>query len=176
MKKLQILALAMLFAMTGIDTIQATKGCESKTQDNCHGGCEWRKNKCRSKAKKVKTSKSSSKSNAIINNDDSTSSPIMGGNPSTYAPQVFEPADQFNGDGLVGNYFSNSQTATIHDPSGINPTNYTFSNVQAISQAIRAQGTLIGTFSNPNWQPSTTPLAGGQGQTVRLYGNLISNN
>ncbi|MBP6870245.1 hypothetical protein KBC04_05155 [Candidatus Babeliales bacterium] len=54
---------------------------------------------------------------------------LMGSNPATYAPRTFDPAKQFNGDGLIGNYFSATQVATIHDPSGKNSQQYTFTDV-----------------------------------------------
>ena len=54
----------------------------------------------------------------------------MGSNPATWAPVTFQPSEQFAGNGLVGNYFSSTQIATIHDPSEQNTESYTFKNVQ----------------------------------------------
>ncbi len=72
----------------------------------------------------------------------------IGSNPGTYAPVAFQPAEQFAGQGLVGNYFSSNQVATIHDPSGVNPTSYTFKNVQTGGIAVPTGLTLIGSYTS----------------------------
>lgn len=55
---------------------------------------------------------------------------LIGGNSTTFAPRTFEPSSDFSGDGLVGNYFSSAQVATIHDPSGQNSKSYKFEEVE----------------------------------------------
>jgi len=54
----------------------------------------------------------------------------IGSSPTTYAPRTFEPAENFQDNNLIGNYFEATQTATIHDPSGQNQQQYSFKNVQ----------------------------------------------
>lgn len=97
---------------------------------------------------------------------------MVGTSSNTHAPQSFTPAEQFNGPGLVGNYFSGNKIATIHDPSGENDQSYTFENVMAISQSIRPQGVLIGSFKTPGWKPSRISCSGCKGPVTRLYGTL----
>jgi hypothetical protein len=184
MKKLQILALARLFACAGTNFVQAKVACIK--------GFEWRHGKCR---KKVKAKASSSDSTTSDSSNTAPTPPItstppaqpilatpptqpviLGGNSNTYAPQTFQPDAQFAGQGLVGNYFSSSQTATIHAPSGINSVNYSFENVQSFSGNIIPMGlTYIGSFKTPNWVQPTVYCSGCPNGTNKLYGNLLQN-
>ena len=109
-----------------------------------------------------------------IDSDSSDDSqPIMGGSSSTYAPQAFTPAAPYNAAGLVGNYFSGNSIATIYDPSGQTDESYTFTDIQAISQSIRAQGVLIGTMPTPGFVQSAASCSGCKTATTRLYGTLV---
>lgn len=214
MRKLQILAIALLFAITGINFTLEAKCPNNKhfaTRTTCKKGlcrttskCEWNKGYPKKATIKTSGTDSDTLSDTVLDNaidDDNASdtttnnnshivhfiaqsdipvnsqipSPeqvMVGTNSNTYAPQSFTPSETFDGAGLVGNYFSGSKIATIHDPSGENSQNYTFENVMAISQTIRPQGVLIGSFKTPGWQPSKFSCSGCKGPTTRLYGTL----
>jgi hypothetical protein len=96
----------------------------------------------------------------------------MGSNPATYAPMLFQPADQFAGNGLIGNYFASSHVATIHDPSGNNHQSYTFKNIQEGGIEQPEDAILIGSFmSKPRCSSNICSHAI---VLVNLYGTLQS--
>lgn len=51
MKKLHLLVLAMLIAITGTEFVEAKnkKSCMGRVKSDCKGICEWRNKKCRHK-------------------------------------------------------------------------------------------------------------------------------
>ena len=104
------------------------------------------------------------------------SQPAPGSNPGTYAPQTFSPAPQFAGTGLVGNYFSSSQTATIHDPTGQNTTSYTFSNVVPQQLGVMyAQGVVqIGSFTQSGPCSQDGKVCSNVVSVINLMGQLTS--
>lgn len=103
---------------------------------------------------------------------------LMGGNPKTFGPRTFEPSSKFSGDGLIGNYFSATQVATIHDPSGKNKKSYNFNEVEEYSSyAINTQAPegleFIGSFMSspkcPAGQMCTMAM-----KEISLYGKQAS--
>lgn len=66
----------------------------------------------------------------------------------TWAPKTFTPSAEFSGDGLIGNYFVHSKTATIHDPKRNNTQTYTFENVQQSQSADVEHIPLIGSYTD----------------------------
>jgi len=98
----------------------------------------------------------------------------LGSNPATYAPIVFHPAEQFYSDGLVGNYFSSTHVATIHDPTGKNKTSFSFESVQEGGIKKPDEFELIGSFdSKPNCSES---ICSHVIRVVNLYGKKMNNN
>ena len=150
--------MAMVFALLGTGFVNAKVYKDSKA-DCKKNGHEWRNGKCRDKMKNK---------NAVNGKQ-----PIMGGSSTTYAPQVFTPEAPYNAPGLVGNYFSGTNIATIYDPSGQTDESYTFTDIQAISQSIRASGVLIGTMPTPGFVQSAASCSGCKSATTRLYGTLV---
>lgn len=96
----------------------------------------------------------------------------MGQNPTTYAPIRFQPAQQFHGDNLIGNYFNSTNVVTIHDPSGKNSQSYTFKNVQQ-GGIITPEGlVLIGSYtSSPHCNGNICSHAF---MNINLYGEQIN--
>lgn len=73
----------------------------------------------------------------------------FGGN-STIAPKTFTPSDSFlhENPNYAGNYFSNTASATIHDPNLMSENGYSFTNVEK-STALNIDGKVqIGYLSN----------------------------
>jgi len=104
---------------------------------------------------------------SMVGTDSSTYTPRSAIGASSVAPVVFIPAEQFSGNGLVGNYFVRSASATIHDPSSINPVNYTFYNVTEDTSTQAPEGfVLIGSYYQ-----ATDPNTFSQIQT-NLFGQL----
>ena len=102
--------------------------------------------------------------------------PAAGSNRGTYGPQTFTPSGPYAGPGLVGNYFSSSKVATIHDPTQANPTSYTFDHIQSISTGGRAwpNGLAhIGSFPTPNFVKSNITCSMCPTGTTQLFGNLV---
>ncbi len=98
--------------------------------------------------------------------------PIMGRSSATWAPRTFQPLGQFADDGLVGNYFSSSQTATIHDPSGQNKQAYTFNNVQPDETQTPEGLVKIGSWLE---SPKCDGICPTVMKKVNLYGQLVEN-
>lgn len=105
---------------------------------------------------------------------------LIGKNPATNAPQTFEPADKFAGNGLVGNYFKANQIATIHDPSAKNNKSYSFKDVVEKSSYSQNNETpeglqLIGSFmSSPKCAPGQMCIKAMV--VTNLYGKPTNNN
>lgn len=100
------------------------------------------------------------------------------------APLSFKPAKQFNGRGLIGNYFSITNTATIYDPSGKNNQKYTFEKVQEkhvtpLSSKINKltdESILIGSYiSNSQCSKGTPKICSHAVKVINLYGTLQHN-
>ena len=178
--------MATMFTVLGIEFLQADTYGYIKSDCAKHGH-EWRNGKCRDKISKKSKAKIKTKSNdQDVQNDqnfdtpfDDTNNnqPIMGGSSRTFAPQVFMPAAPFNNPGLIGNYFSGSNIATIHNPSGQSDESYSFDGVKSMSGNMRPLGlTRIGSLKDPNFVPSNVYCSGCPNGTNVLYGNLIGNN
>ena len=109
--------------------------------------------------------------NVISKVDPTTCKPIMVGTDSrTWAPIIFDPSDQFAGEGLIGNYFASSSVATIHDPSGTNKQSYRFKRVQKGGVQQPEGLVLIGSYaSRPQCSGNICSHAI---MMVNLYGTL----
>lgn len=95
----------------------------------------------------------------------------IGGNPATFAPITFKPVSPFDGPGLVGNYFSSSQTATIHDPSQNNTQSYTFTKVQ--QAGINAPEGLVQIGSYVSRPKCSNGICSHVAMLVNLYGKQM---
>jgi hypothetical protein len=99
----------------------------------------------------------------------------MGSHEGTWAPIQFKPKDPFAGKGLVGNYFSSSKIATIHDPSGKNNQTYSFKEVESggikTSEELTEKGLVqIGSYlKKPKCNGIICPHVM---VTINLYGKL----
>jgi hypothetical protein len=93
----------------------------------------------------------------------------LGANSATYAPITFYPENPYQGEGLIGNYFASSETATIHDPTGKNQTQYTFINVTQGSEFSPPAGKVyIGSYIQPG--PSNGTISSHVVMQINLYG------
>lgn len=93
-------------------------------------------------------------------------------------PMSFTPAPQFSGPGLTGIATFNSGTisATISDPTGANPTMYSFTNVinpDPSKTVAPANLTLIGSWTNTGMCPQTGCVGP---RMLNFYGTLVPNN
>ena len=98
----------------------------------------------------------------------------IGNNPATFAPQTFTPAAEFSGPGLIGNYFSHTKIATIHDPAGDNKTTYTFDNIHEgglYAPTDDPSLKLIGSFTSGN--RCSGGICSHAFIVVNLYGHLV---
>jgi len=97
----------------------------------------------------------------------------MGQSSSTHAPTTFQPAQQFYGKGLIGNYFSSTSVATIHDPSGANNQSYAFKSIRQGGITAPEGLTLIGSYtSSPHCDGNICSHAF---MNINLYGEQVDN-
>ncbi|MBV8660959.1 MAG: hypothetical protein JO129_02340 [Candidatus Dependentiae bacterium] len=113
-------------------------------------------------------------SQSINEQKSSTEKEPIGESSSTFSPITFKPAALFDGPGLVGNYFSDSQTATIHDPTQNNIQSYTFKNVQ--EAGINAPDGLVKIGSYASRPKCNNGICSHAIRMINLYGEQIEDN
>jgi len=92
-------------------------------------------------------------------------------------PIEFRPAKEFNDSGsMVGHYYEQQQTATIHDPSIHQANGFSFHNVQQGGTNLPADYRLIGMYNPQNQRTKASKSKPNQQYHsvafVNLYGKL----